>query len=127
MLILNVEYEDKRVKILYDDLNDVIGSKGLMQKKIGVEMTRALKKRFNQILSFSSFSALFQSGLGKIEALSGNFKGLYSMTVSANYRLILRPLSDDLSPERLKQCDTVFIEGVVDYHGKGSKNNWIIP
>lgn len=112
---------------MFDDLNDVIGSKGLMQKKIGAELTRAVKKRYNQIISFSSFSALLQSGLGKIESLSGDFKGMYSMTVSANYRLILRPVSEDLSPEQLRKCDLLFLEGVVDYHGKGSKNNWLIP
>ncbi len=124
---MNVEFEDRRVLELFDDLNDISGSKRLMQKKIGAELTRAVKKKYNQIVAFSSFYSLFQSGIGRIEPLSGNLKGMYSMTVSANYRLILRPLSVDLSPEKLKTCDRLVIEGVVDYHGKGSKNNWIIP
>ena len=33
----------------------------------------------------------------------------------------------DLSAESLKSCDTLIIEGVIDYHGKGKKFSWIIP
>lgn len=47
--------------------------------------------------------------------------------LSANYRIIIKPVSDDLSAESLKVCDTLIIEGVIDYHGKGSKHSWIIP
>lgn len=54
-------------------------------------------------------------------------KGLYSLTVSANYRLIIKPKNEDYSAESLINCDTFIIEGVIDYHGKGSKRNWIIP
>ena len=97
-----------------------------MQRKIGYELTREIKKRYNQIVAFDSFFALFQSRIGKIEPLDENLKGFYSMHVSGNYRLILKPVSKDLKPENLKQCDTLIIKGVIDYHGKGSKNNWII-
>lgn len=98
-----------------------------MIRAIGAELTKAVKKRYNQIVSFSSFSALQQSRIGKIESLEGDRKGTYSLTISANYRLIVRPLSKDQSAESLKKCDTLVIEGVIDYHGKGAKFNWIIP
>ena len=32
----------------------------------------------------------------------------------------------DSSPESLKECDTVIIKGIVDYHGE-QVNNWLIP
>lgn len=62
-----------------------------------------------------------------MEALAGDLKGSYSLRVSANYRLIVKPKTNDLSAESLGSCDTLIIEGVVDYHGKGKKNSWIIP
>ena len=125
--VLNVEYEDDGVKELFDDLNDVRNSKNLMKKEIGAELTNAVKKRYNQIVSFSSFSALQLSGLGKMESLEGDLKGSYSLRVSANYRLVVKPNAKDLSAESLKRCDTLIIEGVIDYHGKGKKISWIIP
>lgn len=98
-----------------------------MKKAIGAELTKAVKKRYNQIVAFSSFSALQQSGIGKMESLEGNRKESYSLHVSANYRLIVKPKAKDRSAETLKKCDTLIIEGVTDYHGKGTKYNWIIP
>lgn len=98
-----------------------------MKKEIGPELTRAVKKRYNQIVAFSSFSALQQSGIGKMESLKGDGKNSYSLRVSANYRLIVRPKTKDISAESLKICDTLIIEGVIDYHGKGKKHSWIIP
>jgi proteic killer suppression protein/toxin YoeB len=125
--ILYIEYEDEKVKELFEDLNNVQDSKGLMKRVIGTELTKAVKKRYNQIVSFSSFSALQLSGIGKMESLAGDRKESYSLHVSANYRLIVKPKSKDRSAEGLKKCDTLIIEGVIDYHGKGTKYSWIIP
>ena len=122
-----IEYEDKEVKKLFDDLNDVYNSENLMRKQLGTELTRAVKKRYNQMMAFSSFSALQKSGIGKMESLGGSLKGSFSLRVSANYRIIVRPKVQDLSAESLMNCDTIVIEGVVDYHGKGKKNSWLIP
>jgi plasmid maintenance system killer protein len=98
-----------------------------MIKTIGMELTRAVKKRYNQIISFSSFSSLQLSGIGKMKSLKGDMKGSYSLHITANYRLIIKPKADDLSSESLKACDTLIMEGVIDYHGGGKKYNWIIP
>ena len=108
-------------------MNDVRSSQNLMKKEIGAELTKAVKKRYNQIMAFSSFSALQQSGIGKMESLEGDHKGSYSLRVSANYRLIVKPKTEDLGAESLKKCDILIIEGVIDYHGKGKKFSWIIP
>ena len=113
------------MSLLFYDLNDVSHSKRLLQKKIGLDLTVAIKKRYNQILSCSSFYEVIKNGFGKPEALKGNLKGYYSLRLDANNRLILRPKSSDLTAESLMKCDTVIVKGVIDYHGKG--NNWIIP
>lgn len=124
---LYVEFEDDRVKELFDDLNDVRKSENLMKREIGAELTKSVKKRYNQIVAFSSFSTLQHSGIGKMESLEGDRKGAYSLRISANYRLIIKPKAKDLSAESLKNCDTLIIEGVIDYHGKGKKFSWLIP
>lgn len=98
-----------------------------MQKQIGAELTRAVKKRYNQMIAFSSFMKMQLSGIGKMESLEGDRKGSYSLRVSANYRLIVKPEAPGRSAEELNKCDTIIIEGVIDYHGKGKKFSWIIP
>ena len=112
---------------MFDDLNDVLNSTNLMKRNIGAELTKSAKKRYNQIIAFSSFSALQQSGIGKIEALEGDLKGSYSLRLSANYRLIVTPKLENLSAESLKNCDTLIIKGMIDYHGERKKFSWIIP
>lgn len=125
---MHVEYEDSKVQGLFEDLNDVQNSKNLMQKEIGSEMTKAVKKKYNQMIAFSSFSELLKSRIGKMEPLSSDDKEeSYSLHLTANYRLIVAPNTSDRSVEGLKTCDTIIIKGVMDYHGKGAKNNWIIP
>lgn len=122
-----IEFENDDVKELFDDLNDVRHSQNLMKREIGAELTKAVKKRYNQMQAFSSFLSLLQSGIGKMEPLVGDLEGSYSLHLSANYRLILKPKVKDHSTDSLKLCDTLIIEGVMDYHGKGNKYNRIIP
>lgn len=124
---MHVEYEDSKVQKFFEDLNDVKNSKNLMKKEIGLDMTKAVKRKYNQIISFTSFAALLESRIGKIEPLTGDKEGNYSLHITANYRLIIVPNTDNRSVESLTVCDTIIIKGVIDYHGKGAKNNWIIP
>lgn len=124
---MHVKYEDRKVKELFEDLNDVLNSKNQMKKKIGIELTKTVKRRYNQIIAFSNFAALINSHIGKIESLEGEGNKTYSLHLNANYRLIIAPDTKDFSAEGLRNCDTFIIKGVVDYHGKGSNNNWIIP
>ena len=126
-MLLDVIYESSDVRILFDDLNDVRNTKSLMLRTIGAEYTKAVKKRYNQIVAFSTFYSLQQSGIGKMESLDGDLKGYYSLRLTKNYRLIIKPQAEDTSAESLKKCDTVIIKEVIDYHGKGTKYNWIIP
>ena len=68
-----------------------------MRRTIGAELTKAVKRRCDQIMAFSSFFALQQSGIGRMESLEGNLKGSYSLRISANYRLIVKPKTTDLN------------------------------
>lgn len=94
-------------------------------KKIGLEFTRATKRRIKQIKSFSCFYKYYESKLGKPERMSGTDSDKYSIHISGNYRLIVKPLTEGYDKESLMKCESIIIEGVVDYHG--DKNNWLIP
>ncbi len=96
-----------------------------LRKKIGLEFTRTTKKRIAQIKSSSNFYIYLQTGLGKPERLSGADSDKFSIHISGNVRLIVRPLTEGYDKEDLMKCESIFIEGVVDYHG--DKNNWLIP
>lgn len=53
--------------------------------------------------------------------------GYYSMTLDKNYRIVIKPNTNDLSIENLENIYSFTVIGVIDYHGKGKKDNkWII-
>ena len=51
-------------------MNDIRCSRNLMRKQIGPELTKAVKKRYNEIKAHSCFSKL-QQGPGKIVIIKG--------------------------------------------------------
>lgn len=113
-----IEYESETVQKIFIDY-------ALMKKEIGNNRARATKKRIDQLKAAVNFSVFLTTGLGKPHPLYENLKGYYGVTITGNVRLIVRPNTESMEPEVLKQCDTVIIKGVMDYHG--SKNEWLIP
>lgn len=118
-----MEFESHQVKKLFDDL-DIKTTKGRMQKKIGPLLTKQVTKHYRQLQIFHTLYQFIESGVGKIHMLEGDIVR-YSIHLNQNYRLIIRPINEKSDAKSLKECETVIIEGVVDYHG--SKENWLIP
>lgn len=96
-----------------------------MQKKVGLELTKSIKKHMNHLEASNTFSIFLSLGLGKPHSLENPLSGCYGVSVSGNIRLIIKPQCENLSAESLRVCDTIVVMGVEDYHGK--KNEWIIP
>jgi proteic killer suppression protein/toxin YoeB len=115
---LNIRFENSSVEKYFKDFN-------YMSKEKGENITRAIKKRYDQLKAANNFSIYLQTGLGKPHPLHGNLKGCYGISITGNLRLIVRPDVQSIDPGSLKECDTVIIKGVLDYHGK--KYGWIIP
>lgn len=118
ILGLNLKYEKSSVEKYFENFD-------LMSKEKGKDLTRAVKKRYDQLKAAANFSIYLKTGLGKPHPLYENLKGCYGISVNGNIRLIVRPDVEGLDPDSLKRCDTVIIKGVMDYHGK--KHEWIIP
>lgn len=127
MIFIKALYKNIKIEEYVLDLNDVSNSKHLLQRKIGTELTRALKKRYNQIVSFSNYAEFVNAHIDNTESLHGDLKGYYSMSLNANYRIVVSPETEDLSISNLKTIDKFKIIGVIDYHGTGKKDNkWLI-
>jgi len=107
---MDIEFDDKKVQTLFDDFD-------LMTKKKGIEITKIIKKRYHQIKAAETFAEYLLTGLGKPHSLSGDRYGLYGISVNANIRLIVKPISEDISKESLIKCTKVIIKGAEDYHG----------
>ena len=97
----------------------------LMNKEKGKNLARAIKKRHDQLKAAPNFSIYLSTGLGKPHPLYGDLKGCYAISITGNVRLIVRPDTESLDPDSLVKCDSVIIEGVMDYHGR--KHEWLIP
>ncbi|MCD8294806.1 MAG: type II toxin-antitoxin system RelE/ParE family toxin [Clostridia bacterium] len=106
--------------------NNLQEEEGNENKNKGSALAESVRRHCKTIMDFKDFWTLLQSHHGHIESLQGELKGCYSIRLSPNHRLIVKPKSRSLSAENLKKCDTVIIIGVVDYHGRGSKINWFI-
>ena len=115
---MQIEYDNEEVRRIFNDF-------GIMQKSIGKDLTRSVKKKLDNLVAANTFAIYLQTGLGKPHSLEGDKKGMYGINVSASMRLIVKPVVNDLSSESLKKCDLIIIKGVEDYHG--TKNEWIIP
>lgn len=112
--------ENKNIKIAIDK-NDY----SWVVKNIGLQMSKIVKKRILQLKSSNNFAIYLKTGLGKPHPLDGDLEGCYGISITANYRLVVRPLTEAYDAKSLSRCETVLVKGVVDYHG--GKYNWILP
>lgn len=116
---MQFEYKNDKVKKIINDSK-------LLQKKVGLEIGKSLKKRINQLEAANNFNEyLTKIGLGNPHPLTENLDKCYSISITANYRLIIEPLTESLDIESLKDCKILNIKGVLEYHD--GKNEWIIP
>ncbi len=112
---MEFEYENDSVKELFSDFQ-------LMKKKTDGTFTKLVKKRCDQLRAFDTFADFFASKLGKPHRLSGDKSDCYAVNITRNKRLIIKPVSDNLSPDSLKKCRKIVIVGVEDYHGSKTKS-----
>lgn len=97
-------YNDDNIKELFDDLNDLSKMKKKMQRIMQVDLMKKIKRRFNELSSSPNFWFVVSKHLGKCESLEGDFEHKYLLVLTANYRLIISPNTNEYSPKSLLQC-----------------------
>ena len=121
---MEIEYDEK-IKPLFEDLEKITGSRGLLQRKIDPKMVKTIKRRVLEMKASNTFSIFLSTGLGKPHSLEGDLKGCFGISISGNYRLIIELCCDMSDTVAVNNCEAIIVKGIVDYHGR--KNNWIIP
>ncbi len=115
---MELKYKKPLVEKYFNDFT-------LMSRKKRQDIAKNVKKRCDQLKAAENLGIYLSTGLGKPHPLYENLKGCYGISITGNVRLVIRPDIENLDPDSLKECDSVIIEGVMDYHGK--KHEWIIP
>lgn len=111
---MNILFETNKEKAFYEDFK-------ALRKSYGNDLAKLITKRIIQIESFESVGDLLDSGIGKGHYLKGNYKNCIALSLTGNYRLIIRPLHDedtDFSQLDNYSLTIVTILKVEDYHGK---------
>ena len=101
---MKLGYENPSVERCFRDFD-------LMRRKIGNDLARGAKKRYDQLRAAANFSIYLSTGLGKPHPLYGNLKGYYGISISGNIRLVVKPDAESLDPDSLKKCDSILIKG----------------
>lgn len=115
-----------RIRFEKSKLQKLIEDKQSLAKKHGVDFSKKLLKRLNELKAFKDVGELMQSGLDSPHFLSGELKNCIAWDIDANKRLIL---GIGILPHQTLDADYIYLDeiifkGVVDYHG--SKENWYI-
>ena len=121
---MELEYANSKVEQYFSDLENVAGSKKLLQKQIGLDLAKMSKTRMKQLKAAKFFQDYLNNRIGHPHSLEGNLDTYFGVDLNSHIRLIIQPVPPDLSPEALKICKIAKIIGIVDYHG--GKNEWLI-
>lgn len=112
---MQITYANRKVERYFEDY-------GEMKKKIPAEWVRTVKKHIDRLKAAPTFGDFLKLNLGHPEPLKGKDMGMYSVRITGNVRLIIKP---NETGDTVMICEDIEMEGVVDYHG--GKESWYIP
>lgn len=112
---MRITYADKRVERFFEDYAE-------MKRKIPEDWVRTVKKHIDRLKAADTFGDFLKLNLGHPEPMKGENIGKYSVRITGNVRLIMKP---NEKGDAVMICEEIEMEGVVDYHGR--KETWYIP
>ena len=111
---MRITYANKRVERCFEDYSE-------MRKRIPAEWVRTVKKHMDRLRAANTFGDFLKLNLGHPEPLKGKDLGKYSVRITGNVRLIMKPNDKG---DTVMICEELEMKGVVDYHG--GKESWYI-
>lgn len=116
---MELEYSNAKVEKAFTDWN-------YLNKTIGMQLTKAIKKRKDQLESFQNILEFMGSGIDNPHLLKENLHGLIAWSVTGNLRIIfdLKLKKNETYSVEIARREKICIKGVADYHG--GKDEWII-
>lgn len=111
---MRITYANKKLERFFEDY-------GEMKKSIPADWVRTIKKHMDRLRAAETFGDFLKLNLGHPEPLKGKDPWKYSVRITGNVRLIMRP---NETGDAVMICEEVEMEGVVDYHG--GKEKWYI-
>nr|DAD98771.1 MAG TPA: RelE-like toxin of type II toxin-antitoxin system HigB [Siphoviridae sp. ctINK4] len=96
----------------------IIDDEKLILKEYGQDIGRKLIQRISELSAANNLSEISHLGPQFLHLLKGNYKGLFAVTLTGNYRLIFEAY-DEQDEITLKKGEAtqILIREVVDYHG----------
>ena len=79
---MQIEYYNNKIMKIMSNLQ-------ILKEIIGLEMTKSIKKRYNEIEASNDFQELMKNNFGHPHPLKGNLKQYYGIGITGNYRLII--------------------------------------
>ena len=114
---MKVTYDNNKAKYMESDL--------ALIKKLGPEKAKTVRRIIDTLQASVNVQVFLKTAPGRPHALSGNHKGEYAVTVTANYRLIFEVVQESDNLKNLTKVEIVRVKGVVDYHGENEE--WLMP
>ena len=112
---MRITYANKKVEKSFENYEE-------MKKHMPADWVRQVKKHMARLKAADTFAVFLKLNLGHPEQLKGERAGQYSVRISGNVRLIIKPVTGIQS---VMESQEIEVEGVVDYHG--GKETWFIP
>ena len=80
---MQIEADNRRLEKKLSDIEN-------LKKTIGIDMTRALKQRIDQLRAADNFKEYLDIGLGDPHPLIGNLDNIFGIKITMHYRIIQR-------------------------------------
>ncbi|MCM3441560.1 hypothetical protein AB3Z07_26750 (plasmid) [Metabacillus halosaccharovorans] len=110
---MKINYQSDRDKKIFTDTKK-------LNKKYG-QLSIQISQRILQLQATVNLGQYLKIGLGKPHFLQDPYKGDIGISISKNYRLIVKPIYPkgfDQSSPNFDLVKEIIIVEVVDYHGK---------
>lgn len=110
---MKITYATRKIEKMFSDYNK-------LKSKINPAWVRTIAKQITALKAADKFEDFLALKMWHPEQLQGKDRELWSIHITPNVRMILRPYGDSVMI-----CSEIEVKGVCDYHG--DKSNWYIP